>query len=312
VKLQTVTGPIDVAEVTLADGHGHVWIDPPAGVVPGARLELRDEAAIRAELSDFRAASGSMIVDCQPGGCGRDGGMLARLAAATGVHIAAVTGFHRRVYYSPDSWLWSASETEAADYFVEELAVGMRETGGRLPATAVKVGYEGVIDGQSRVLMETAADAARRTGAAVLFHTERGKNVEALPAFFGDRGVSTGRLYFCHLDKRPDLNLHLDLARAGALLGYDTFVRPQYNPNTGAWPLVRAMVANGLTEHVAVGLDMAFKSMWRRYGGEPGLLALPAQILPRLRAEGIGAPAITQLVGGNVARFLALAVERRS
>ena len=305
MKLQTVTGLVPVAEVGLADGHGHVWITPPRGVAPEARMELNDAALIRGELEDFRAAGGSLIVDCQPGGCGRDGRALARLSEATGVRIAAVTGFHRRIYYPARSWLWSASVEEASACFIGELTAGMHETGGTLPATAIKVAFEGTVEGHTRVLMEAAAAAAQHTGAALLVHTERGENAEALLAFFGDRGVPPSRLYLCHMDKRPDLGLHRELAQAGALLGYDTFVRPQYHPERGVWSLLSQMVAAGLADSVALGLDLALQSMWRRAGGQPGLLALPEQIVPRLRAEGVGEASIAGLAGLNIARRLA-------
>ena len=311
MKLQTVSGPVAVDDLGFADAHGHVWIKPPDGVAADARIDLDDEAVIRAELADFRAAGGGLIVDCQPGGCGRDGRMLARLSEATGVAITATTGFHRQRYYPPESWLWSASVEAAAASFVAELTVGLQPaavcggaTAGTVRATTVKVGYEGMIDGQSRALMEAAAEAARHTGAAVLFHTERGKGVEALLPFFADRGVPASQLYLCHMDKRPDLGLHRELAQAGALLGYDTFVRPQYEPEAGVWPLLRAMVAAGWGGQVAIGLDLAFLSMWRRAGGEPGLLALAEYIVPRLRAEGVDEATLAGLAGGNVARYL--------
>ncbi|MFN8453401.1 MAG: hypothetical protein U0401_01820 [Anaerolineae bacterium] len=44
MKLQTVTGPVPVEEIKIADGHGHVWINPPEGVHPDARLILNDLA----------------------------------------------------------------------------------------------------------------------------------------------------------------------------------------------------------------------------------------------------------------------------
>jgi len=302
--IQTVTGPLPDAEVALADGHAHVWIQPPDGVDPAARLDLHDEAAIRAELSDFRAAGGSLLVDCQPGEAGRDARALARISTATGVRITATTGAHQRKYYAPDCWLWSASAEEAAAYFVEELTAGTRESGGTVRAATIKIGYEGVIEGQTRALMEAAAAASQQTGALILFHTERGANVEALPPFFTDRGVPAERLFLCHVDKRPDAGLHRELAQAGALLGYDTFARPKYDPDGTAWPLLAALVADGLGRHIAVCLDLALAGMWQHYGGAPGLLFLPGQIVPRLHALGLPASTVRDLTGGNIARRL--------
>ena len=304
MRFQTVTGPVPVEQVMVADAHAHAWIVPPEGVPAESRLELNDYNAIRAELSDFRAAGGTTLVDCQPGGCGRDATRLLDLARATGLHITATTGFHQRKYYPPDSWLWSAPVENAAAYFVEELTTGMVETGDTVPATTIKVGYDGVIEGQPRVLMEAAAAASRQTGALILFHTERGLNVEALVPFFTDQGVAANRLYLCHVDKRPDVGLHRELEQAGVLLGYDTFDRPKYDPERGVWPLLRTLVADGLGAHIAVGLDMAITSMWKHYGGRVGMLFLPHKIVARLRTEGFPEPIIRQLTAHNIASRL--------
>jgi phosphotriesterase-related protein len=294
----TVNGLVPIEDVSLADGHAHLWIKPPEGIAPQSRLELDDYEAIQAELRDFRAGGGTTLVDCQPGGCGRDGAMLRRLADVSGLHITATTGFHLRKYYPPTDRLWSASDEEAAAYFVEELTVGMRETGGTVRATTIKVGYEGFIDGQPRTLMEAAAMAACQTGAPILFHTEQGENVEALLPFFADRGVAPDRLYMCHMDKRPDTGLHRELAQAGVLLGYDTFGRPKYNPDRGAWQLIHDLIA--------------VASTWRSYGGQPGLPFLAERIVPRLRAEGLSESAVLRLTARNVAQRLIWQTPRKA
>ncbi len=304
MNFKTVTGLVPTASVKRADAHAHVWIAPPDGVSPASRLELNNLAAIKAELQDFKAAGGTTLIDCQPGGCGRDARRLFELAQITGLHITAVTGFHRQTYYAPDYWLWSASMEEAAQHFIHELTVGMVETGSTLPASVLKVGYEGVIAGQTRVLMEAVAAAAQQTGALILFHTEAGQNVEALLPFFGNRGLAPHRLYFCHVDKRPDAGLHRELAQSGVLLGYDTFARPQYDPEHGVWPLLKTMVASGLDAHIALGLDLARASLWQCYGGKPGLCFLPHQVLSRLRQEGFSEQSIDRLTAANIASYL--------
>jgi phosphotriesterase-related protein len=303
MELQTVTGLVSLGEVKLVDGHAHVWIDPPEGVLPKHQFLLNDPVRIDQELRDFRSAGGTTLIDCQPGGCGRDGRWLAKLSEGTEIQITATTGFHLESYYPPDYWLWSASELEASDYFIKELTVGLHEYGGAL-ATTIKVGYPGKIEGQTRTLMEAAAEAARQIGAAVLFHTEAGLNVEALPLFFDDRGVLTSRLYLCHVDKRPDFGLHRELAQAGALLGYDTFIRSETKPGQNVWPLLLEMVRAGHEDKIAIGLDMARSSRWRHFGGQPGLVYLADQLLSELHREGLSEAVVSKLTGQNVAKFL--------
>ena len=304
MEFLTVTGQVPVENVHLADAHAHLWINPPEGLAPESRFELTDSERIKAELQDFRAAGGTTLVDCQPGGCGRDANKLIDFSRTTGLHITATTGFHLQKYYSPQYWLWSASAEQAAAYFIEELKAGMRETGSKARATIIKVGYEGVIEGQTKVLMEAAAEAAHQTGATILFHTERGRNVEALLPFFTTHGISASQLYMCHVDKRPDFGLHRELAREGVLLGYDTFARPKYDPERTTWPLLREMVAAGLEGSIAIGLDLADASMWQHFGGQPGMLMIPNTIVPRLYAEGMSKTIVTRLTAQNIAARL--------
>lgn len=304
MELQTVTGLVSGEEIRLVDAHAHVWISPPAGVSPQFQFVLNEPLRIEAELKNFRSAGGTTLIDCQPGGCGRDARMLVKLSEAAEVQITATTGFHLERYYPSGYWLWSASEQAALDYFASELTAGLQEKGEVL-ATTLKIGYEGKIEGQTRILMEAAAEAARQTGAPLLFHTEEGANAEALPLFFEDRGVPGQRLYLCHMDKRPDIGLHRELAQAGVLLGYDTFARTTYKPEENVWPLLMAMVQAGFEENIAIGLDFARTSLWRNYGGWPGLVALPDQILPRLHNEGLAETEVAKLTGQNILRLLA-------
>lgn len=303
-SLQTVTGPVSPEAIGVADGHGHLWIEPPGGVDPDARLELADEALITRGLEVFRAAGGNAVIDCQPGGCGREATVLQRLSERTGVLVAAVTGFHLRKYYPGDHWLWKDSGDAAADHFSSELATGLEENPAAR-AAAVKVAFTGEFEGQERVLAEAAAVAARCTGAAILVHTEKGRNAEALLPFFADRGVPADRLYICHLDKRADLGLHRELARAGVLLGYDTFLRPEYRPETGAWRLIEALATDGLEDRIAIGLDLARLKMWASSAPDQGLAAICRRIVPRLETMGLDQARVQGLTGRNVARRLA-------
>lgn len=308
--IQTVTGALPVESVRIADAHAHVWIDPPSGVTPEARIDLHDYKRIYQEVMQFANAGGTLLVDCQPGGAGRDTRMLRRLSNDTGVRITAVTGVHIRKYYPVASWQWRANVDEAAQYFIDELMYGTRESldisAEPIRAAVIKIGYEGVIEGQTQTLMEAAAVAAHQTGAAILFHTEQGRNAEALIPFYERHGIAPNRLYMCHVDKRPDIGLHRELAQAGVLLGYDTFGRPKYDPENGVWKLIPALAEAGLTHAIAVGQDFAFPSMWRSYEGEPGLTFLQSSIVPRLRAIGLNDDAIQQMTARNIAERLAL------
>jgi phosphotriesterase-related protein len=328
--VMTVLGPAPAGELGVVDAHSHLYIAPVAGGATDAPV-LTDEAGVGRELAAYRAAGGGAVVDCQPGGCGRDGRVLRRLSAQAGIHVVAATGFHRRLYYPPDAPLFEMSAAEAAAYFLDEIAQGLMETrmagdrsqtvdGGVLSSDdwrsavvfpgVIKIAAEVSLEASPLALFEAAATAAGETGYAIEMHTERGAAVEEFLAFFVGQGLLPERLIFCHVDKRPDFGLHRELAQAGVMLEYDTFFRPKYEPERNVWPLIHQMAAAGLTGQVALATDMADPGLWVELGGRPGLLGFFAIIKDGLKRMGLSPGTIAGLMGGNIASRLAIADRR--
>jgi 5-phospho-D-xylono-1,4-lactonase len=285
---------------TIVDAHCHLWIRPPDGVHGPA---LTDERLALRELEAFGVAGGSAVVDCQPGDCGRDGRVLRRLAESTGVEIAPATGFHLARYYAPEATPYDADPEELVVRWTMELRAGLAEEP-RLRARLVKSAWTGSGDPVELRLMRTAIDAAAIGDGALVVHTERGANAEALADLVDGSRLVPQRVQISHLDKRPDTVLHLELARAGFTLGYDAFLRPKYRPEEATWPLIEALAEAGLWSRLTVGLDLVDSRDWHVAGGR-GLRAIPAEIAPALR-ERLGAEPAAALAGGNAARLFSL------
>ena len=326
LRVITVNGPVGADKLGVTDAHSHLYIAPVAGGSPDAPV-LVDEDSIGRELVRFHAAGGGAVVDCQPGGCGRDGRVLRRLSERSGIHVVAATGFHRRVYYPPDAPLFSRTAEVAADYLRDEIANGLIETrpdsgpqtagnGDGLRSAVVypgliKIAAEASLETSPRPLFEAAAAVARQTGYAIEMHTERGAAVAEYLAFYVGQGVSPRRLVFCHVDKRPDFGLHHELAQAGVMLEYDTFFRPKYEPERNVWPLIQQMADAGLAGQLALATDMAEPGLWAEMGGRPGLLGFFTIIKAKLESLGLPPATIGGLLGGNIAGRLAVANHRQ-
>lgn len=77
-------------------------------------------------------------------------------------------------------------------------------------------------------------------------------------------------------------------------------MRAKYDPARRLWPLLDAMLCDGLQDAVAVGSDLADRSQWR-FGGDPlGMSAWTNSIAPAMRERGYNDDAIAALCGGNV------------
>lgn len=308
-RLLSVLGPVDPVVTGVFDAHNHIWIEQLPGVPPQAPC-LEDEVRIRAELTHFGANGGSGLADCQPGGCGRNGNRLAELALNTGLVIIGCTGFHRKIYYPPDTTIFTMQTEVLTRHFIAEIQTGMTETLASLePVRAgfIKIALEGSLQDTPQAALEAAVQAALVTGAAMEIHTEKGAAAEEILTYCTVHGLAPERLVLCHMDKRPDFGLHHELAKAGAMLEYDTFFRPKYAPEQYLWPLIRHMVTSGLEAHVACATDMAEKAQWKQFGGEPGLSALPQYIAPRLSQQGYLPETVQRLTGGNILARLAFA-----
>jgi predicted metal-dependent phosphotriesterase family hydrolase len=305
--VETVQGPIDYDRLGITDAHNHMWIDTVPGSDPGAPVLNQFEPILK-DLIEYREKGGGALLDCQPVGCGRNGNQLLALSKASGVHIIACTGFHRKKYYSPDYWLWKANAQEICEALCSELALGLfetLETGSPFKAGFIKIAIEAAWADCPQAALEGAAAAARNSRTLLEIHTEKGALAEKACIYFIDQGVLPNQLVLCHMDKRPDFGLQKELARLGVLLEYDTFYRPKYKPAENLWPLLEHMVAAGLSDRIALATDMAESELYRFIGGGAGLGSLPGEIQEQLHQKGILENDRKNMLGGNITRRLA-------
>jgi phosphotriesterase-related protein len=303
----TVRGPVPYEQLGITDVHNHVWIEAVAGAAQSNPV-LDQYDLILKELLEYRQQGGGTILDCQPGGCGRNGSKLLELSKASRVNILACTGFHRKKYYPQSYWLWDASAQKISEYLCSELEQGLMETlDTPLPVRAgfIKIALESSWAECPQAALEGAALAAYKTKALLEIHTEKGLLAEKTCVYFTDQGLLPHQLVICHMDKRPDFSLHQALASFGVLLEYDTFYRPKYNPATNLWPLIEQMVGAGLSNRIALATDMAESDLYHHMGGGIGLASLPGEIRDTLKQKGFPDIAIFQLLGGNITRRLA-------
>jgi 5-phospho-D-xylono-1,4-lactonase len=303
----TVLGPVSYESLGITDAHNHVWID----AIPGADrsapvLDQYDE--IVNELKEYKAKGGTSLLDCQPEGCGRNGNRLLSLSKESGVNIIASTGFHRRKYYDPAHWLWNVRTQKVTDFLCSEIEQGLFETlNSPFPVKAgfIKIALEANWSELPNSALEGAAATAVKTKSLLAIHTEKGALAEKACVFFTDMGVLPSQIVLCHMDKRPDKGLQVELARFGVLLEYDTFYRTKYDPAVNLWPLIDCMVKSGCEDNVALATDMAEKEFYKSISNGPGLESLPTEIYSRLIENGYSEQVVQKLTGKNIARRLA-------
>ena len=310
---QSVRGRTTCPEGTFADAHNHLWIAPHPQASDDLPV-LNQEDLIGLELKYFHAAGGGVILDCQPGGCGRDARKLRCLSEFSQVEIICCTGFHLQKYYPPSHPSWNHSADQLTQIFSSEIQNCVLESSTEnalIKAGFIKAAINQTIQQTRRELLEAAANSAVSTGVPLMIHTEKGSDAENILRFFVDHGVAPQKLILCHIDKRPDFFLHQELAAEGVLLEYDTFFRPQYDPENNLWPLLKKMLEQGWGQNISLATDMAESRFWRAYDGEPGLESLFTIIKPRLKEMQIPEKQIKRLLGENILSRINLAETKK-
>ena len=303
----SVQGPIQYECLGITDAHNHIWIESVPGSDASAPV-LNQFDLILKELIEYREKGGETLLDCQPGGCGRNGNQLLALSIASKVNLIACTGFHRKKYYPQNYWLWKAGAQKICDFLCSELEQGLfetLETPSPVKPGFIKIALESTWADCPHAALEGAAFAALKSKALMEIHTEKGALAEKAYIYFTDLGLSPGQLVLCHMDKRPDASLHKELANLGVLLEYDTFYRPKYDPSANLWPLIEIMVNAGLSDRVVLATDMAEAELYHHIRGGAGLASLPCEIQNQLTKKGFPETVRQQMLGGNIARRLA-------
>ncbi|MEV7577126.1 MULTISPECIES: phosphotriesterase family protein [unclassified Microbacterium] len=317
--VRTVLGDIDPSQLGRVDYHEHLFQVSPLLVGD----ELDDEAASGEEAGLLRASGFEAMADATPFGLGRDPAAVARISAATGLHVVATTGRHREAHYGPDHpmQVWGADRLAAL--FVSDLTRGMPADDAAVFETpdvplAAGPGGEPVRAGMlkggadywrispfERTTLVAVARAHRETGAPVMVHLEFGTAAHEVLDLLEAEGVAADRVVLAHADRDPDPGLHVSLAERGAHLGYDGFARPRTRSDAELLALTVAVVERGAGDRILLGGDVARRTRYIAYGGMPGLAYLGERYLPRLR-EAVGDDAVHRMLVTTPARFLTL------
>ncbi|MFJ4095854.1 phosphotriesterase [Kitasatospora sp. NPDC089913] len=296
VRVRTVLGDLDPAELGVCDAHDHLFLRSPR--LPGE--ELDDPAAAEEVLRGFAAAGGRAFVQWTPAGMGRRADALPGLSRATGVHLVAATGLHQAVHYDP-------AELERryeglADFFIAELTTGLRGAPEGVRAGLVKVAgdYHG-LGPHSRRVMAAAAEAHHATGAPIAVHHELGTAAaEVLDLLCERHGVPPERVVLGHLNRFPDLRLHRELAARGAFVALDGPSRANHATDHHLFDTVAALVEAGYGDQVLLGGD----TTTRTARSSPGPTHLLTALAPRL-ARAFGPEVPHGILTANPARAFA-------
>lgn len=305
-QVQTVLGPVAPSDLGFTLPHEHTkcslwWIEN--------RWDywelIGDEPRILEELGAYKSLGGGSLVDVTPVGIGRDLGRLARISAATGLHIVAGAGWYRQAYYPAEARVDRRSVDELADEIVQEF-----EHGPIRPGIIGEIGTDKPwISAQEERVFRAAARAALRTGASVTTHAVQSAIGVAQLSILEEEGLDPARVVIGHCDSYPRIEHWREIVRRGANLEAD-FLGMSFTPLERAGEpnvieLILTLLNEGHEHQILLSQDVCHDSQLLSYGGN-GYTYLQTTFLPRLLAAGASSGTINSLTVDNPARVLTL------
>ena len=304
--VQTVTGGISPERLGFCQIHEHLFVGPTPAGARNPALCIDDAALSAREAEDYRRAGGCAVVDCQPGGAGRDIRALREISRRSGVRIIAVTGYHMPGFYPDGHWVFSESREALRDRFLRELQMGVPFSGEYAVAFpgAVKaaIGADGPV-GRFEICLRAAAGAASEAGVPLILHTEMGTGAVEAVAICESERLDPAHVVVCHADRQAsDYAVHEAIARTGAYLDYDTIARGKYHDDASERNLIRHMLERGWVRRLMLALDTTAARL-TRYGGVPGLDYILKTFIPTLCGEGVSRECIETMMIENPGRL---------
>lgn len=255
--VRTVLGDVPPDQLGRTHGHEHVLFLPAERFGPDLR-RTEEDLAIE-ELTAFRRAGGTGLIDATVAELGRDPGALHRIAEATGVAVVAATGHTAEEWWREGADPRQTTEEQLEELIMADLTVGFGGTGIRAGVMKVGTSLDRITDAEAKVI-RAAARVQRATGAPITTHTTAGTHAAEQLAALESAGADPTRVCVGHLDRRLDWDVHTHLARRGAFLGYDQVSKEKYLPDRERARFVARLVAEGLGDHILLGSDLARRS----------------------------------------------------
>ena len=221
--VNTVTGPIDTAQLGFTLMHEHIYVLSEGVIANFPHLwdrQARREQAVGA-LSEAKAHGVDTIVDLTVLGLGRDVALARDISKASGVQVIAATGLY--TYDELPHHFQNRDADYMAELFVRDVEVGIQDTGIKAAILKVATDQQGVTTGVEKVL-RAVARTHRRTGVPISTHThaasKRGLDQQKI---FTEEGVDLGRVIIGHSGDTEDTEYLESLMKAGSFIGMDRF-----------------------------------------------------------------------------------------
>lgn len=311
--VKTVLGEVAPLKLGFVDIHDHIWKKGGLEVREDKDFAIDNLEKSKKEVLSYAQAGGGTIVDMQPLGVGRGIQEMREIAKDTGVHVIAVTGFHKESFYDSTHFVYRYQPDEIEDLLVSEVKEGIevndfcgpiiRRSESKAGAVKAASSYYKITPLEDK-LIKIAARTSVRTGAPLLTHTQMGTMGLEQALIMKGQGLAPEKICIGHMDRDPDPVYHLRVLREGVYVQYDCVARVKYHPIIDTANLIIDMVRKGYEDKILIGGDWGRASYLKAYNGAPGLEYLPKYFQTYLKEYGVEEKTIHKIFYENPMRFL--------
>jgi phosphotriesterase-related protein len=303
--LITTLGEKTSIELGVILPHEHVFVDLRTWDTPGyAQAEAEDVIRVMApEIKKAQNMGVSAIVECSTVGVGRRADINRLVSEATHFPLVIPTGIYREPWVP--AWAHEASEAQLADWMLGELQGEIESSGVQAGWIKLSAGDEGLTSCETKIL-RAAATAGSASNAVIGSHTIRGRVVREQLDIIDEMGYDANRFIWIHTQAEPDFALHLEMARRGAWLEYDSIGNPNWVSEETILQNIQRVLEAGFGHQLLLSHDRGWYDPALAGGGEPKPYTyLNEQFLPKLWTIGVEQTTIYQLTCTNPFRAFA-------
>ncbi len=219
--IQSVTGPIDTADLGMTYMHEHVIIGTPGFYDSYPHMWKKEEFAEKSirDLREARNRGVRTIVDLTPSDFHRDVRFVREVAQQTGMQIIVATGI-----YWKTTWYFEGHPIEdLVPLLLHDITEGIQGTDIKAGILKVATDEPGVTEANERAL-RAVARAHRQTGVPISTHTNAAHQMGLKQQdVFQSEGVDLGRVVIGHSGDTTDTDYLEQIINQGSYIGMDRF-----------------------------------------------------------------------------------------
>jgi phosphotriesterase-related protein len=289
--VQTVLGPIDVADMGPTLVHEHVYFSYPGDSLdPTGTWTRADALAIAIErMEQLKEHGVRTFVDPCAIEMGRDPELMAEVSQRTGMTIVCATGFYVEHIGLPYYWRLRTAE-EIAELYLHEINNGIASTG--IKPGIIKVATGDPPSELEKKVVAAAALAAREARLTVITHCENSAGGDVQQQILSDNGADLARCMIGHQDQAEKPQQLIDIVDRGSFVGIDRVGLEILSPDDHRVELIKAVLEAGHTGRLCLSQDhiCSFRSPRFPYKIPPELEAVAEQMIPFILQQIHGRP----------------------